>query len=233
MQVAVVDDADADARSLIQYLEQFSQDTAVALDVRRFDGAGEFFAAKTSEFSLVILDIDMPGMNGVECAHVIRETDPDVVIMFVTNLPQYALAGYEVEAVDYVIKPLTYSEFSLKMKKALRYVSQNREKSVVLKTREGVVTLSVWEIMYVESTRHYLDYHTKSQVIRVRATMSGAEAELAGSHFARCNSGYLVNLRYVERICGDELHVGGDVLKISRGRRAAFMEAFARFAGGI
>ncbi len=233
MQVAVVDDADADARSLVKYLEKFSEDSGVALDVRRFRGAGEFFAARAEQFSLVILDIDMPGMNGVECAHVIRETDPDVVIMFVTNLPQYALAGYEVEAVDYVIKPLTYSEFSLKMKKALRYVSQNRDKSVVLKTREGLVTLSVWEILYVESTRHYLDYHTKSQVIRVRATMSGAEAELCDYQFVRCNSGYLVNLRHIERICGDEIHVGSDILKISRGRRADFMEAFARFAGGL
>ncbi len=233
MQIAVVDDADADARSLVLYLEKFAEETGVALDVSRFCCAGDFFAARTSQFSLVILDIDMPGMNGVECARVIRENDPDVVLMFVTNLPQYALAGYEVEAVDYVIKPLTYSEFSLKMKKALRYVNQNREAGVHLKTKDGFLVLSVWEILYVESLRHYLDYHTKGQTVRVRATMASAEEELASNGFARCNSGYLVNLRHIERICGDEVHIGGDVLKISRGRRASFMEAFARFAGGF
>lgn len=233
MQVAVVDDADNDARSLVSYLKKFSQDQGIALEVDRFNNAGAFFKADTSTFSLVILDIDMPGMNGVECAHVIRETDPDVVIMFVTNLPQYALAGYEVEAVDYVIKPVSYGEFCLKMKKALRYVGRNREHSIVLKCADGVRTLSAWEVLYVESDRHYLDYHTKTGCVRVRGTMSAAEKDLASHHFVRCNSGYLVNLRHVSSISGEDVLVGDDWLKISRARRASFMEAFARFTGGI
>ena len=233
MQVAVVDDADNDARSLISYLEKFSEDHGIALQVDRFSSAGDFFQSDTSAFSLVILDIDMPGMNGVECAHVIRETDPDIVIMFVTNLPQYALAGYEVEAVDYVIKPVSYGEFSLKMKKALRYVGRNREHGIVLKGADGVTTLSAWEVLYVESDRHYLDYHTKTGSVRVRGTISAAEKDLAPHHFVRCNSGYLVNLRHVRSVEGEDVLVGDDWLKISRSRRASFMEAFARFAGGI
>ena len=235
MQVAIVDDSDADASSLISYLNQFSADHGVALEVERFSNAGLFFREKTDRFSLVILDIDMPGMNGVECAHVIRETDPDIVIMFVTNLPQYALAGYEVEAVDYVIKPISYGAFSLKMQKALRYVGRNTDSRVTLKTKNGLASLSVWEILYVESLRHYLTYHTTTGTVRVRGSMGAAEKDLAASHFARCNSGYLINLRHVRGIDGEDVLVGQaeERLRISRSRRADFLAAISRYAGGI
>ncbi|OUP39131.1 LytR/AlgR family response regulator transcription factor [Olsenella sp. An188] len=233
MLVAVVDDTEADAASLASYIEEFSRERGVALQVERFSHPGSFFKGDTSRFSLVILDIDMPGMNGVEAARLLRETDPDVVIMFVTNYPQYALAGYEVEAVDYVIKPISYGEFFLKMQKALRYVGRNTERSVVIKTKEGVVSLSVWELLYVESSRHYLIYHTAGETYRERGSMSSAEKNLAPLQFARCNSGYLVNLRHVKGIDGEDVIVGGERLKISRGRRAEFLAAFSRFVGGI
>ena len=233
MLVAVVDDTEADARSLVSYIEAFSAERGVSLQVERFSHPGALFKGDTSRFSLVILDIDMPGMNGVEAARLLRETDPDVVIMFVTNYPQYALAGYEVEAVDYVIKPISYGEFSLKMLKALRYVGRNSERSIVVRTKDGVASLSVWEVLYVESSRHYLLYHTAGGTYRERGSMTGAEKSLAPLQFARCNSGYLVNLRHVRGISGDDAIVGDERLKISRGRRSEFLAAFSRFVGGI
>lgn len=233
MLVAVVDDNPQDAGNIAGYIGKFSADTGTSLRVATYSDAVAFLRDDTTQFSIVVFDVQMPGINGVEAARLLRERDPGVVIMFVTNMPQYALFGYEVEAVDYVLKPISYADFSLKLKKALRYVGRNREHSIMLSCAEGPVSVSVWEILYVESAKHYLTYHTSSGQYRTRGTMTATEGELAPHHFARCNSGYLVNLRHVHGISGDEVVVGDERLKVSRGRRAGFMEAFARYVGGI
>lgn len=217
---------------MAEYLEQFTAETKVSLASICFETAGAFFAAFTGQFDLVIFDIDMPGMNGVEAARLLRKLDSDVIIMFVTNLPQYALAGYEVDAVDYVLKPVSYGDFCLKLRKTLRYVGRNRE-SRLLHTTEGVVSVIPREILYVESELHYLTYHTFDQTYRVRGTLTEAENSLHSPSFARCNNSCLVNLRHVSAILRDDVQVGTALLKISRSRKKEFLEQFTRYLGGM
>ncbi|MCD8143250.1 MAG: LytTR family DNA-binding domain-containing protein [Clostridiales bacterium] len=233
MQVAIVDDSRKDTEKMIEYLEQFIAETKVSLSPVCFETASTFFAAFTGQFDLVIFDIDMPGMNGVEAARLLRKLDSDVVIMFVTNLPQYALDGYEVDAVDYVLKPVSYGNFCLKLRKALRYVDRNRESRLLLHTTEGVVSVVPREILYVESELHYLTYHTFDQTYRVRGTLTEAENNLQSPSFARCNNSCLVNLRHVSAILRDDVQVGTALLKISRSRKKEFLEQFTRYLGGM
>ena len=80
---------------------------------------------------LILLDVEMPGMDGISLARRIRQDDKEVLLMFITNMAQYALHGYEVEAIDYVIKPLGYQEFALKMKKAMRYMGRHEKKQMM------------------------------------------------------------------------------------------------------
>lgn len=233
MRAAVVDDTSYDAERVKRYLERFCKESDIQLEIACFSDAERFLSERSSGWELVIMDIDMPGLNGVEAAKVLRRTDPDVVLMFVTNMPQYALAGYEVEAVDYVLKPIAYQDFSLKLRKALRYIRRNRDVRISVQSTEGLVRLSVREITYVESMLHYLIYHTRDGSYRARQTMSEAENSLQTYGFARCNSSYLVNLRHVQAIEKGDVVVDNARLKMSRGRQPAFLDRFAQFLGGM
>lgn len=231
MKIAVVDDSDADAQNVIDYLEAFEEERGLGIAVERFRGAPSFLKADASDFQLVVMDIDMPGMTGMEAAHLLRSVDPAIQIMFMTSMPQYALESYEVEAVDYVLKPVSYAAFSLRLSKALRRVERSREASVLVKTADGVFNLSPWEVTYVESQGHYLVYHTPTRALRTRDTMTAAEKRLRPLGFARCNSYYLVNLGKVDVIGSSDVTVTGESLRMSRSRRKPFMDAFARYVG--
>lgn len=233
MQIAMVDDSLEDVNRLKEYLDRYGNETGTKHNSWYFSDAESFLKSNHSRFDLVIMDIDMPGINGVDAARQLRHKGNGIVIMFVTNMPQYALAGYEVEAVDYVLKPLSYQDFALKMQKASRYVQRNRDAAITLQTADGLVSVQASEILYVESVLHYLMYYTTKGSWKVRGSMTQAEKELGVFRFARCNSGFLVNLRHVHAIEKEDVLIGDQRLKISRGKRLEFMNAFTRYLGGL
>lgn len=233
MRVAIIDDVREDAQILQNHLRRYQQDNGGEWNVAVYSNAEEFLSRYQPAFDLVILDIDMPGLNGIDAARHIRELGDNVVLMFVTNMPQYALQGYAVDAVDYLIKPVFYEEFSLKLKKAQRYAQLNQSTQLTLHTAEGVALVSSDRLLYVESALHYLVYHTLDGDYRVRGTLSQAEAELPPSLFARCGGSFLVNLRHVKGIEKQDVLVGGSRVKLSRGRRLEFMEKLSRYLGGM
>lgn len=233
MRIAMVDDSLEDVNRLKAYLDRYGLETGTKHESQYFSDAESFLRGGPNRFDLVIMDIDMPGINGVDAARQLRQEGDDIVIIFVTNMPQYALAGYEVEAVDYVLKPLSYQDFALKMQKASRYVQRNRDVAIMLQTVDGVVSVKASEILYVESVLHYLVYHTVQGDWKVRGSIAQAEKELVPLRFARCNSGFLVNLRHVQAIEKEDVLIGGQRLKISRGKRLEFMNAFTRYLGGM
>ena len=233
MRIAVVDDNEKDAEYLKSCILRCGMEQNETFEVTVYPDAESFLRGYQYNFDLVILDIDMPGRNGMEAARALREHDESVALMFVTNMPQYALEGFSVDAVDYILKPISYPNFRVKMQKALRYVERNRDYPISLKTTQGYVKLMVSDIRYIESELHYLTFHTKSGDYRIRGLLSENEALLAPYHFSRCNASYLVNLRYVEAIKGNDVIVAGSALPISRGRKASFLSDFTKYMGGI
>ncbi len=234
MEVAIVDDVKEELELVQKYLMDFSRDYSENFQITAYETGEQFLEDFKEQFDLIIMDIDMPGINGIDTAREIRKNDEHVVLMFVTAMPQYALTGYEVDAIDYVIKPVAYPDFALKLKKALRFVVMNKaDEPLILQTNEGIVSLRISDIYYVESALHYCIYHTKDKEYRVRENISHAEKTLSPFSFARCNSGYLVALKKVRAIVKDDVHVGEFVLKISRGKKASFTEQFTRVLGGL
>lgn len=233
MRIAIVDDSLIDALCLEKYLHQYCEEKSLTCTHVHYKSAADFLEHYQPCFDLIIMDIDMPGINGVDAARQLRTNGDDVVLVFVTNMPQYALAGFEVQAVDYILKPVAYQAFALKLERALRFVRRGREGRLALHTTEGVVRVSTAEVSYVESILHYLIYHAERGNYKVRGTMANAEKELQPFRFARCSSGVLVNLRHVKAIEKDEVLVGGARVKISRGRRLEFMNAFTKYLGGM
>ncbi len=233
MKIAVLDDNKNITDLLTGYIEKFGQENRISMQAVVYHHPNTFLSNYTHDYDLVLMDIEMPGLNGIDTAKELRRMDKRVVLIFITNMAQYAINGYEVEAVDFVVKPVAYADFSLKLNKAMRYIKQNNNKKIVLNTQEGIVNVLISDVFYVEVIRHYLVYHTVNGDYTVRGVMKETEKELADYHFARINQGYLANLKYVESIYGNVTKVAGKELSISRNKKSDFMLQFTRYVGGM
>lgn len=234
MNIAVVDDNLNDRKMILDYLSQFFIESGEDYTTSTFEDGVSFLKDYSFSYDFIIFDIDMPQMSGIDTAKELRKKDSNVTIMFVTNMPQYALEGYSVEAVDYVLKPLSYPDFRLKMKKATRYILRNSVKKVTINTtEEGLITVDSSDIYYVESKLHYIYYHTKKGIYKMRAKLTEVEDILLPYHFARSGGSFLINLAYLEKIDGNEIVIAGETLPLSRRMKASLMSAFTKYMGGI
>lgn len=237
IKVAVVEDEKEPAERLKDYMQRFSHENKQAINLQIFSSGESFLRAYTDEFDIVWFDVEMPGINGLETAKRLRAMNDRVIILFLTKMAQYAVNGYEVNAVDFAIKPITYADFSLKMNKAVRYMEKTKSTMIPIVTADSMVYADIADIYYVEVIRHYLIYHTKNGDYTARGTMKAMEEKLKPYSFVRVNYCYLVNLKYVHQIKGEDLSLscGGKetVLKISRNRKKEFIDEVAKYMGGL
>lgn len=232
LHIAVVED-DADALEQTRgFLERYARENGLELRISLFrDGSG-ILADYRPVYDVIFLDIEMPEVSGMEAARRIRAQDGDVVLVFVTNMARYAIQGYSVGALDYVLKPINYYTFSTKLERAVSMARRRSSGQVILNRPDGAVRLETRQIYYVEIQSRVLYYHTELGVFSVRGTLQSAEEKLAKYHFVRCNYWYLVNLMHVSEIHRDTVVVAGHELEISRRNRTAFMTALTDYVGG-
>ena len=230
--IAVVEDNDAVRAELCGFIAQYAQESGSQLDVTPFSDGTQVVEPYRPGFDIIFLDIEMPTLGGMPTAERIRLLDPDVVLIFVTNMAQYAVRGYEVDALDFVLKPVNYYQFSTKLARALQRIQRRRGGQITLQTPGGTQQLDTDDILYLETRDRLLHYHTADKVWSVRGSLLKSEKELAPYHFARCNQCYLVNLRHVKGVQDDLVQVGEERLEISRRQRAAFLAAVASYVGG-
>ena len=229
--IAIVEDEDSYAEQLQQYIEQYQQESGQRFRTARFRDGDEIVEGYTGEHDIILMDIQMKFMDGMSAAEEIRKQDSKVVIMFITNMTNYAIRGYEVDAMDYVLKPVSYFAFSKKLERAIGRISQKSGHPVTINTSEGLVRLDASAIYYIEREAHNLIYHTFSGALKERAKMQDAEDKFVPLGFFRSNKGYLVNLEYVDAVRDGCCIVNGEELLISRARRNDFMAALMQYMG--
>ena len=230
--IAVIDDEADERKAARGYFAELSRELGVKLGVDEFSSGEDFLERFDCSYDIICLDIDMPGRSGIETAAAIREKDADVIIIFVTNMAQMAIRGYEVQALDFLVKPMSYYPFAMKLRRAVSIISGRRESSVILPTSGGMQKVSTGDICYVEVRGHYLFYRTAVGDFRQKASLKELEARLEGLPFCRCHQAFLVNLKYVTALSGDSVTVYGDTLHISRAKRAEFTSALTKYLGG-
>lgn len=233
IRVLIAEDDPRCAIQLRQFLDSYSQETGRTFRITHYDNGEDLVERYQPEFDLLLLDVDMPFMDGMTAAGHIRRLDPEVVIVFVTNLAQYAIQGYSVNALDYILKPLNYFSFSQRLTRALRYVKKREDAYITVAVKGGALKLEVGNIHYIERLGRQLMFHTHDGIHASSATLQQMEDALSGKGFARCNKGYLVNLAHVSGVRDGCAVVQGDKLLISRGRRGPFLDALADYVGGI
>ena len=231
--IAIVEDCRQDREKLKEFLTRYQEENGVAFQVVESDNSLAFLEHFRTDYDVILLDIEMPHMNGMELARQIREADENVCLIFVTGLAQYAVEGDEVRALDYMLKPVEYPNFALKLRRALGIREQNSSKELHLSRPDGMVRLGIENIFYVEVVNHTLYYHMHldHQTYEERGSIASLEKLLEPYGFARCSISYLLNLRYVTATSGNQVTSGGRVFSLSRTRRKDFLEKLAFYLG--
>ena len=114
LRVAIVEDNDRDAEYLLSHLKRYGRENEVEIESKRFSNGILFLEQYQGQYELIFMDIDMPAINGINVAKMLRERDNHVLLIFVTALARFAVNGYEVDAFDFIVKPLQYNFFSSK-----------------------------------------------------------------------------------------------------------------------
>lgn len=230
--IAIVENDDKDAGLLEEQLRRYEKETGAEYRVVRFSDAIAFLTGYSADYDIVFMDIEMPDLDGMAAAKKLREADPEVILVFVTNMAQYAVEGYEVSAMDFMVKPVRYDNLKLKLERAEKKLEGKGEDRFLVRGKNGPVVICVPDIRYVEVTDHMLTFYTNEGAIKVTGSLKEIEKRLEGRDFSRANSCYLVNLKYVTGASDGMVTVGGDRLSISRARRKSFMSDLADYLGG-
>ena len=217
LRIAVVEDDKTYAAQLKEYLVRYGTEKNQKISVALFPDGEDIVTDYSAEFDIILMDVEMTFMDGMTTAERIREKDNEVVIIFITNMPQ--------DALDYVLKPISYFAFSQRIDRALTRVKKKEATYITVAQKGGKKKLNVDKICYVEVRDHDLIYHSTKGDIVTKSSMKEAEDTLGGTKFFRCNRCYLVNLEYVEDFRGNDVTVASDVIQVSRARKKAFMDA--------
>lgn len=233
IRVAVVEDEAVYAEQLQGFLRRYQEESGHVMEVNAFTDGDEIAEQYPAGFDIIFMDIQMRFMDGMTAAKRIRQLDREVVIIFITNMAQYAIQGYSVDAFDYILKPVSYYTFSHKLDRALELLKRRENKYLVLRTDKGIARLSLNRIYYIEIIKRCIIVHAEAMDYSLTGTMKEMEERLLKDNFFRCNNCYLVNLSQVESVYGDEVTVGQRKLQISRPRRKAFLAALTDYMGGV
>lgn len=232
MRVAIVDDEQEVRDQLTQYIRQFSEDSGVELETIPFSSGDAILQNYAMNYDIIIFDIDMPGRNGMDTAREIRKTDQNVTIIFMTNIAQYAINGYEVDAVDYIIKPIGYYDFSMKFHRTVSKAMQRVDHIIKIDTADGIYRVRMAAILYAEVQSHYLYFHTRKNVYKSRGNIQDAMNELAPYGFVQTHRSYIVNLKYVDRIKSSEIVVAGESIPVGRSYKDDVRQRYMQYVRG-
>ena len=228
--IAVVDDDPKDASLLKKHVEEYCTRKNIAAMTHVFSGGLEFIRAPETH-DIVFLDIQMGRLDGLETARLLRKINQESILVFVTNMAQYAIKGYEVDALDFILKPATMDAIVYVMDKAMKRLDAGAGAVFSLKTGEGTVSLSANDITYVEVFDHNLVYHTTRGEYTVRGRLTDLTGKLDPDRFVMCNRSFIVNLRHVSNVSADHLLIGGTRISVSKSHRKELMKRFSSFLG--
>ncbi len=223
--LAICDDNEADCHYIEKLVEKWAQEKQVLVKVDNFTSAEAFlfhYEAR-KDYDILLLDIEMGQMDGVQLAKQIRMENEAVQIIFITGYSEYIAEGYEVAALHYLMKPVSSAKLVQVLNRAVEKLAKN-ERMLYLEQAGEMVCIPLFEIRYLEVYQNYVTIHSK-QKYTVKKTLAEFEKEL-DERFFRTGRSYIVNLTYVQRVTKTEVRLtDGSQVPLSRGMYDAINKA--------
>ncbi len=235
IKIAIVEDDVVCLNELKSFFARYSVEMNCSISVDGFDTADTFLTKyENGIYQMVFMDIEMPGTDGMEAAKILRQKDGDVLLFFVTNLSQYAVESYEVQAFNFMVKPITYNNFYMKMDRAIQRIKNDAYTKVTVSVKKNDkfvdMIIPISDIRYVEVYNHSIIYHTtKGDFMAHGESMKTIAAKLESCGFFMCDQSYLINLKYITAVDKDDVYIDSDVIKISRRKRNEFLSAVTQY----
>jgi two-component system, LytTR family, response regulator LytT len=228
--LAIVDDDPKDSSALNALVTDYFNRNDRACMIRVFNSSLDFIRS-TENYDIVFMDIRMDQLDGLEVARLMRKINTGSVLIFVTAMAQLAIKGYEVDALDFIVKPADQFSINYVLDKAIGRLENTSGSQIAIKTGEGIISLSTNDIKYVEVFDHNLVYHTVTDTYNVRGRLADVIKKLDPKRFIMCNRSFVVNLRYVQSAANDYLTIDGTRIAISKSHRKEIMQHFSNFLG--
>ena len=234
LRIALAEDSPADEARMRGLVGRFADERGLRAELLCFADGDELLADHLIDVDMFLLDIEMPGSDGFRCARLIRKADRDVPICFVTNLGHLAPEGYAVDAMGFLVKPVSYESLKRVICRAMERTEYRRTRLVPLRDGKGERFVDLHGIRFLEARNKHTVVHVDGGELACSESLKAVEARLAktpGAEFARIHSAYLVNLEHVEGATAAEVVVDGERLPVSRHRKQGLMAALASFIG--
>lgn len=201
-------------------------------EIEKYSSGEELLQASFKDIDILLLDIQMGKLNGMDTARKIREVDNKMEIIFLTSLIDYVQEGYEVRAYRYLLKPIELEELNKHLLACINEIEKNKNHYILIKNKSNTYKIYSNEITYIEVQKKDMIIHTINKDFDVRYSLEKIEKDLNLDKFVRCHKSFLVNLSYVENIKSNTAILeSGEEIPVSRYRYKEVKEQFLRFMG--
>jgi len=217
-QIAILDDNPTDSTYISTLVKHWVQNRNIDLHMETFPSAEAFLFHYEDNMSwdILLLDIEMGDMNGVELAKMIRTSNSNVQIIFITGFPDFISEGYEVSALHYLMKPVSEPKLQAVLDRAVTTLAKV-EKMFCITFDRQTDYVPLIQICYIEAQKQYIALHTEERIYRMKTSLSDAESKL-DEYFFKCHRSFLVNLRFIKRITPNSVILkSNEEIPISRG----------------
>lgn len=214
---AICDDSTTDAEFVGSILHQWAAERGIEVESERFASADAFLFryAEDKSFDLLLLDVEMPGTDGVTLAKTVRQENEAVQIVFITGYSDYIAEGYDVAALHYLVKPVSREKLFAVLDRAWEKHRRNA-RCLNLELSDKLVRLPLYEVRYLDVHQNYVTVHAR-QDYTVKRTLGEFEAQL-DEGFLRVGRGMILNLKQIRRVTKKEVVLAdGTALPLPRG----------------
>lgn len=228
MKFAICDDNSIDSNYVYELVKKWSNENKYQVDIETFSSAESFLFhyVDNKDYDVLLLDIEMKKMDGVSLAREIRKTNKNVQIIFITGYSEYIAEGYDVEALNYLMKPFKTEKLYEVLNKAVTKIIQN-EKHLILNTFDEIIRISLHDIIYIDVDRNYTTIHSNKNYT-IKMTLADIEQEL-DERFFRISRSIIINLKYINRVTKRDVYLtNGSILQLPRGKYESLNKAIIK-----
>lgn len=222
MKIAIVDDEPLFISQIEECIEMYQQSHSVTFSFSSFTSAEEVLF-HLHEFDVFFLDIQMGGMNGIQLAKTIRKEVGDAQIIFVTNEPNFIFDGYQLQALNYLLKPIQREQVFYCLDK----LYEGDTKSLIVQVDKVTKHIKLKDILFIESDGHYVEIHA-DQIYRIKQTLDAVKEEL-DDNFIQIHRSYIVQIGKIQELNKDNIQVNNEIIPIARGKYKEVYSAFINF----